>query len=258
MAFRPLGVVLDLDGVFWVTGKLAPGAIRLVATLHELSIPFVVLTNDCTCNSAQRWSQLTDAGLILREEQVLTAAQVTRDWLIAQGVKRIQYLGRVEAIDDLRPLDVSNLTPVDAVLIGDPFDVYTRESLELASVNIQAGALFIAMQRKRNWHDGDVVHIDNGFWVAGLEYVTGVTASVVGKPSATAYEAALKRLEISASERNRVAMVSDDIDVDLDGAAAFGFETIHVGKAQSLPPWVNCSVGDLAAVEQLLRAAYAR
>ena len=57
--------------------------------------------------------------------------------------------------------------------------------------------------------------LDGGAFVAGLEYATGVEATVVGKPSAACFAAALAALD---AEPELTWMVGDDIDADVAGA----------------------------------------
>jgi ribonucleotide monophosphatase NagD (HAD superfamily) len=61
--------------------------------------------------------------------------------------------------------------------------------------------------------------------VAGLEYATGKTARIVGKPSREFFELGLGDMELPASA---VAMVGDDIESDIGGAQRAGITGILV------------------------------
>jgi ribonucleotide monophosphatase NagD (HAD superfamily) len=67
--------------------------------------------------------------------------------------------------------------------------------------------------------------LDAGAFVVGLEYATGTMATVLGKPSASYFEAALEALD---ADPEHAWMVGDDIDADIGGAAALGMHTILV------------------------------
>ena len=54
--------------------------------------------------------------------------------------------------------------------------------------------------------------LDGGAFVAALEYATGVDATVIGKPSASAFAAALAALD---AEPELTWMVTDDLDQDV-------------------------------------------
>ncbi|HXQ36905.1 MAG TPA: HAD hydrolase-like protein [Anaerolineales bacterium] len=250
------GVILDLDGVIWVSGSLSQSAGYLIETLQTFRIPFCVLTNDCTCSSAQRREQLRRAGLVLSPNELVTAPMVTRDWLLKQGYSTIRYLGRVEALEDLEPIIVVAQGPADAVVIGDLFDTYSRRDLEEAAAMIMGGTPFIAMQRKRTWADGSNRYIDNGFWIAGMEFVTSVQADIVGKPNSVAYQSAFDRLGVSETLKASVVMISDDLEVDLFGAKQFGLATVYVGSGlEDQPQWLDLCVKDLNCLAREIREA---
>jgi ribonucleotide monophosphatase NagD (HAD superfamily) len=71
--------------------------------------------------------------------------------------------------------------------------------------------------------------LDAGAFVAGLEYATGVEATVLGKPSPSYFAAALDALE---AEPERTWLVTDDVEEDLPGARLFGMRTalVRTGK----------------------------
>ena len=65
--------------------------------------------------------------------------------------------------------------------------------------------------------------------MAGLEYATGVDATILGKPSASYFAAALDAL---SAEPELTWMVTDDLEADVRGAQAFGMRTalVRTGK----------------------------
>jgi ribonucleotide monophosphatase NagD (HAD superfamily) len=74
--------------------------------------------------------------------------------------------------------------------------------------------------------------LDAGTFVAGLEYVTGVDATVLGKPSAACFSAALAALD---AEPELTWMVTDDLDQDVAGAQLFGMKTLLLRTGKFRP-----------------------
>lgn len=251
---RTLGsVVLDLDGVLWIAGAPGEGAIAFLDDLRRDDIPFCLLTNDCSVSRAERHEAITQAGLVVRPDQLVTAAEVTRSWLRDAGVHTIMYLGAPSVLPDVtKGLGVRKTGPVDAVVVGDLFASYDRKSLDKAAKAVSDGAALVAMQRNPLWSDGKGWYVDNGFWVAGLEYVTGRQAVVTGKPNRSAYLTAVARLGVAAQPHSRIAFVSDDIATDVKGAKDAGLTTVYFGSAQTLPPWVDFAAPDMGALASLL------
>ena len=71
--------------------------------------------------------------------------------------------------------------------------------------------------------------LDAGGFVAGLEYATGVEATILGKPSPSYFAAALDALE---AEPELTWLVTDDVEADVRGARLFGMRTavVRTGK----------------------------
>src|SRR5260370_37381266 len=99
---RTLGsVVLDVDGVIWIEGAPAPNAITFLRDLRRDAIPFCLLTNDCSVCKTDRQQSLEQAGLDVRASELVTAAEVTDDWLKSTAVRSIMYLGLPATFPDV-------------------------------------------------------------------------------------------------------------------------------------------------------------
>src|SRR5690606_22360580 len=83
--------------------------------------------------------------------------------------------------------------------------------------------------RNRYWQTGQGLQIDAGAYVAGLEYATGVTATVVGKPSPHFFGHALAAIGVPAEH---VLVVGDDVEADIAGGRLVGARTalVQTGK----------------------------
>ena len=80
--------------------------------------------------------------------------------------------------------------------------------------------------------------LDSGAFVAGLEYATGIEATVLGKPSPAYFAAALDTL---AAEPELTWLVTDDIDADVRGAQLFGMRTALVRTGKFRPEDLDAS-----------------
>lgn len=140
------------------------------------------------------------------------------------------------ALEDLEQLELAggisgrpSMGPPDAILVGDLGERWTYALLQEAFEYLMAGAALIAFSRDRYWLDGDRLALDAGPFVAALEFATGRTASVAGKPSPAFYAAALRSLGIEAGA---AAMVGDDLWSDVEGAQRAGLQgwLVRTGK----------------------------
>jgi ribonucleotide monophosphatase NagD (HAD superfamily) len=106
-------------------------------------------------------------------ERLFGAAPEARVLAVAaDGVR--QLLGRFLARPD---------TPPTHVLVADPSYGATYDDLDAAFRALRSGAELVATQVNRVAVRDDGEHLDTGGWVRLLEYATGQTARVLGKPS---------------------------------------------------------------------------
>jgi ribonucleotide monophosphatase NagD (HAD superfamily) len=97
------------------------------------------------------------------------------------------------------------------------------------------GAELFALARDRYWLHAGALTLDAGPFVAALEFATGKTATVCGKPSASFFAAALQVLGPEfGSQAGEVMMVGDDIWGDIEGAQRAGLATclVRTGKVR--------------------------
>ena len=87
------------------------------------------------------------------------------------------------------------------------------------------------MQKNRYWLTRGKLTLDMGPFVTALEFATGRSARVIGKPSREFFRLALSHLGLPP---HQAAMVGDDWESDIGGAQGVGLRTILVrtGKYQ--------------------------
>jgi len=127
------------------------------------------------------------------------------------------------------------LLDVDAVLVGgcdetvEPNQVFSYMNLARAFEEIRMGASFYCLHKNKWWQTSRGPMLDAGGFVAGLEYATGVEATILGKPSPSYFAAALDALE---AEPELTWLVTDDVEADVRGARLFGMRTavVRTGK----------------------------
>ena len=97
---------------------------------------------------------------------------------------------------------------------------------------LMEGAELIALENDRYWMAADGLSLSAGPIVKALEYATGKTATVVGKPSPEFFNLALQDMHLRPEQ---VVMIGDDIITDIGGAYHAGMKGILVktGKYRS-------------------------
>lgn len=223
--------IMDVDGVLWAGDAPVPGTAKGINDLRNAGVALRFLTNDAVNSRRSRLEELNNNGFAIGEAELYTASYLTAQYLKQIGCPRTLLLLSGSGRDEFAGLPIVEDSP-DIVVVGDFFDSYTRQAIEKAFDAVMHGAQLLAMQKNRYWMYGDHPKVDLGFWVAGLEYCTGVKAKVIAKPSVESYQVVLRDAGVQSS---RAAMVSDDLYSDLSGAKRAGLATVHVTGSGSFP-----------------------
>lgn len=224
-------ILLDIDGVFHVSGVPIAGAAGAVAQLRESGHRLRFVTNTTIRTRTALTAELAGFGVELTEDDLQTTAAAA---VHALRGRRVLALTMPSVVGDLDNLDLVG-EDADTVLVGgaDEGDetgrVFSYMNLARAFSELQAGADLYCLHKNRWWQTSRGPLLDSGAFVAGLEYAAGVEAVVIGKPSPVYFEAALEALD---ADPKLAWMVGDDIEADIAGAQRFGMRTalVRTGK----------------------------
>jgi HAD superfamily hydrolase (TIGR01458 family) len=233
-------ILLDVDGVLHVSGEPIAGAAAAVRKLRAQGHRLRFVTNSTTRSRAQLTEQLRAMGIDVEDAELQTTADVAARQLTG---KRVLALTMPGILDDLEGLQLVGMN-VDAVLVGgadegeDPGRVFSYLNLNRAFHELEAGADLYCLHKNRWWQTTDGPRLDAGAFVAGLEYAADTEATVLGKPSAAYFQAALAALD---AEPELTWMIGDDLEGDIVGASNHGIKTILVRTGKFRPDEVERS-----------------
>lgn len=220
-------VLLDIDGVLTVSWEPVPGAVEAVRTLRDAGLPLVLLTNTSSRTRARIAERLADAGFPVGPDDVLTAAAATSAHLREHHPHaRCLLLNSGDVADDLEGVTlVGPDDEPDVVVLGGAGPEFTYEALNGVFAHLQRGAALVAFHRNLYWRTDEGLSLDTGALLLGLEHAADVEATIIGKPSAAFFAAALKAVDVSA---DHAVMVGDDLEADVLGAQAAGITGVLV------------------------------
>lgn len=235
MPRRADGVLLDLDGTVYQEWQAIPGAAEAIAALRHAGVPFRFTTNTTRRPRSMLAEQLTGMGIPAWADEILSAPAAAAEWLRGQGISRIHLLLAAATREEFADFVLDDRAP-EAVVVGDLGEDWTFPILNQAFRCLMAGAALLAVQRNRYWHTGGHtdggLSLDAGPFVAALEYGSGKTATLVGKPSPAFFAAAAHQLGVSP---DRIAVVGDDLESDVAGARAAGMIGVAVRTGKYRP-----------------------
>lgn len=222
------GLLVDLDGTLYVGGEPIPGAVEAVEDLKASGISLRFVTNTTRKPRREVHEGLVRLGFHVREEEIITPAKTAASLI---GGRSCLPLVDESLLEDLSGVRISESSP-EIVLVGDLGEGFSYERLNAAFRRLMDGAELAALQKSRFWKRNDGLALDAGPFVAALEYASGKTATVVGKPEESFFRVALDELALTADE---VAMVGDDAESDVAGARSMGIKGIQVKTGKYRP-----------------------
>lgn len=229
-----------MDGVLHVSGDPIAGGAAAVRRLRADGHRLRFVTNSTTRSRSQLVEQLRQIGIDVADDELQTTADVAARQLAGKRVLALVMAGILEDLESLQLVGMN----VDAVLLGGADEgeetgrVFSYLNLNRAFHELRAGADLYCLHKNRWWQTGDGPRLDTGAFVAGLEYAAEVEATVLGKPSAAYFQAALAALD---AEAGLTWMVGDDLEGDVVGAHNHGIRTILVRTGKFRPDEVERS-----------------
>jgi HAD superfamily hydrolase (TIGR01458 family) len=178
--------------------------------------------------------ELRELGIELADDELQTTTAAAADLLAGRRVYALVMPGIVADLEGLELVGEG----ADAVLVGgcdettDANQVFSYMNLGRAFSEIQGGADLFCLHKNPWWQTIRGPMLDGGAFVAALEYATGVEATVIGKPSASCYAAALAALD---AEPELTWLVTDDLEQDVRGAQLFGMKTVLLRTGKFRP-----------------------
>jgi len=225
------GVLLDLDGTVYEDDAPIPGAPEAIDTLRRRGLGVRFVTNTTRASRDTIAARLRGLSVPATADEVFTPLRVAREWLLEQGMRRVALALPRETWPEFPGLEITDSGP-QAVVVGDLGAGWTYEAMNRVFRQVRDGAVLVALHRNPYWKTGGDLALDVGAFVAAFEYATGVTATLVGKPSRALFDAAARSMGLATAD---VAMVGDDLRADVRGARALGIAGILVRTGKFRP-----------------------
>ncbi|HHJ13156.1 MAG TPA: TIGR01458 family HAD-type hydrolase [Gammaproteobacteria bacterium] len=249
------GVLLDLSGVLYVGKAPIAGALDALERLARLQVPVRFITNTSRKTRRQVVEQLTGMGFTVNPEHVFTCVTAARDYLMERRLSP-ELLVHPNVLTEFDQLPRGGGT---AVVMGDAAQGFNYDSLNRVFRKLMENpdTPLIAMGYNRYFREADGLSLDLGPFVKALEFASGKTATITGKPAATFFHRACASMHCKPHE---TLMIGDDVVSDIEGAMKAGLRGCLVrtgkyraGDEHSIEPPPDYVADDISsAVEWLL------
>jgi 4-nitrophenyl phosphatase len=228
MEFSTLnGVILDMDGVLWLGEQPLPGMLDLFEFFHRRGIRFVLATNNSAKSPADYVAKLARMGVLgVEEGQIITSGIAAANYLQTHyptGMN-VHVLGGDGLKELVTKAGYVVADEADVVVAGIDTAV-TYEKLKRAVLLIRKGAVFIGTNADVTIPTPEGLAPGAGSILAALQAATDCEPTIMGKPNAPMFEAALRALNTDAAH---ALMIGDRLQTDILGAQNVGIRAALV------------------------------
>lgn len=222
-------LVLDLDGCVWVGAEPVPGSVEAIGALRAAGKRIAFVTNNPRRSAEDYVRKLWRMGVRASAADVVTVGGAVQHLLADRRQGRSAFvigsdvLVRHVADAGLRVLNGTDLASRAEVVVVGGTERFGYPDLETACLALRRGADFVATSRDPTHPRPEGLVPGTGAILAAVEYGSGRTADIVGKPEPRLLVTALDRLG-----DGRTLVVGDRLDTDVAAAAAAGLDAALV------------------------------
>jgi len=232
---KKIALLLDLDGVLVRNKKLDlfEDTLDFINFLREKSIPFKVVSNNSRIPPKVLSQQLTERGIKLKDEELLTALMVAPQYL--KRFKSVYAFAEEEVKRYLKKEGINLVENhnAEAVFIAQNHNVNFESVKKVTSAVKLNNAKIVAVNLNKLAKDNDgLVYPATGSWVEMFAFATDYPKEEIvslGKPSEEFFKLALKGFE-----NYEIYFASDDFYTDLIPAEKYGIKTIFITTGKYL------------------------
>ncbi|KAH8395592.1 hypothetical protein KR222_001690 [Zaprionus bogoriensis] len=260
--------LIDLSGTLHVEDEPTPDAVAALQKLRDSGLPVKFVTNTTKDSKRTLHERLSRIGFQLEIDEIYSSLSAAAAYVAKEKLNPF-YLLSSDARLDFPEEDKSRAQ--DSVVVGLAPNAFDYEHMNKA-FNIllqQKSHRLVAVHQGKYYKRSDGLALGPGCFVKGLEYATGSTATLIGKPNPYFFQSALPA-GLSADQCVMIGDVSADIvksaiimlmlslqdaNDDVAGAMEVGLQGILVKTGKFLPDALaNLAKPPTAVVENFAEA----
>ncbi len=221
--------IFDQDGTIYLGGRVFPSAVKFINHLRESGKRVLFFTNNASHSPEFYLEKLTRLGFAPERNEILTAGDVTIQFLLRHREGKSVYLvGTPELESQFRDAGVPliNEEAERADIVVSSFDTtLTYKKLEAACRYIREGAEYLCTHPDFNCPTETGFIPDSGAIAALVTASTGVVPTYLGKPYATTVDMIN---EVTGIAREDMCIFGDRLYTDIALGKRHGVTSVLV------------------------------
>ena len=224
--------LLDMDGTIYLGDKLLPRAGGFIQYLRSSGRSFIFMTNNSSKDKASYVDKLSNLGIKVDTDEILTSGEATCIYLKSIGVERVYLMGTPELEAEFKRWGfVLTEDKPEYVVLG--FDkTLTYQKLVISCDFLRKGVPFVATHPDINCPMENTYIPDTGAMIELIKASTGVSPKVIGKPNKEIIESAFKKFG-NKFTKGEFAMVGDRLYTNVATGKNAGICSILVLSGES-------------------------
>lgn len=224
--------VLDMDGTFYLGGRLFDGSLDFIELLKELGKDFLFFTNNASKSPEYYMDKLARMGCPIRRNNITTAGEVTIRYLIENRPQQKVFLVGTSILEDSFKAAGINLVQDHPDIVVVSFDTtLTYEKISKACRFIRTGAEFIATHMDLNCPTEDGFIPDCGSICAMITASTGIKPRYFGKPFGETIDMIIS---MTGYAKEDMAIIGDRLYTDIATGYKNGVTSILVLSGETV------------------------
>ncbi len=206
--------IFDLDGTVYRESRLIDGALKLFNVLNQLNKNYLFISNRTTSTPLEYKIKLKSFGIECEVDQVITSAEVTKDFLIRNHPsKRVFVIGEEVFINYLKTGGVKIVNnKIDIVLVSLDRTLNFRK-IWIAQKALKNNAEFYSANIDMTCPIEENEILDAGYTILALEKLTGRKLEKnFGKPSHYIFEKVFSKIH---TEKEKCLLIGDRLETDI-------------------------------------------
>ena len=227
--------IFDQDGTIYLGGRVFPAAVEFINHLRGDGKRVLFFTNNASHSPKFYLEKLTRLGFSPKSDEILTAGDVTVQFLLRRRAEKSVYLlGTPELTQQFLDAGVPLVDEVaeHADIVVTSFDTtLTYKKLEAACRFIRGGAEYICTHPDFNCPTETGFIPDSGAIAALVTASTGVIPTYLGKPYAPTIDMIS---EVTGARREDMCIFGDRLYTDIALGKRHGVTTVLVLSGETI------------------------